>query len=180
MQYLGEHPNEHGYGARGHNGIDLRIGQQGKSDPVTAPEAWEGAQVTYAGKDPWLGNKVRLRLKNGAIVDLGHFASLNVKAGQKLRAGQKIGMEGMTGNADGYHLHVGLYDPKGQPVYDWQKYQDLINPLNPASSMRRGESRVVVEVRGLDNITVNGHKNEKVRLGAALMIEGITENWRGS
>lgn len=38
----------------------------------------------------------------------GHLHSISVKPGQKVVAGQKIGVMGMTGNATGVHLHLSV------------------------------------------------------------------------
>ena len=38
----------------------------------------------------------------------GHLHSISVKQGQKVVAGQKIGVMGMTGNATGVHLHLSV------------------------------------------------------------------------
>lgn len=38
----------------------------------------------------------------------GHLASYSVKAGDKVKAGEVIGIMGETGNASGIHLHLGV------------------------------------------------------------------------
>jgi murein DD-endopeptidase MepM/ murein hydrolase activator NlpD len=48
---------------------------------------------------------------NGYRSIYAHFSSLVVKPGQKVRAGQRLGLEGRSGNATGCHLHYGLFSP---------------------------------------------------------------------
>jgi murein DD-endopeptidase MepM/ murein hydrolase activator NlpD len=48
---------------------------------------------------------------NGYRSVYAHFSKVVVKAGQVVRAGQRIGSEGMTGHASGCHVHYGLFSP---------------------------------------------------------------------
>ena len=48
---------------------------------------------------------------NGYRSIYAHESSVSVKVGQKVKAGQIIGVEGATGNASGCHVHYGLFSP---------------------------------------------------------------------
>jgi murein DD-endopeptidase MepM/ murein hydrolase activator NlpD len=48
---------------------------------------------------------------NGFRSIYAHEYQITVKVGQKVKAGQKIGYEGATGNASGCHVHFGLFSP---------------------------------------------------------------------
>ena len=59
------------------------------------------------------GNYVVINHNNGYYSIYAHMASLNVKAGQTVQMGEKIGTMGATGFATGCHLHFGI--SKGYP-----------------------------------------------------------------
>lgn len=48
---------------------------------------------------------------NGYRSMYAHFGRIVVHEGQRVRAGQLLGYEGMTGHATGCHLHYGLFSP---------------------------------------------------------------------
>jgi len=48
---------------------------------------------------------------NGYRSVYAHFSRVTVKPGQRVKAGQLIGYEGMTGRASGCHLHYDLFSP---------------------------------------------------------------------
>jgi murein DD-endopeptidase MepM/ murein hydrolase activator NlpD len=50
---------------------------------------------------------------NGLVSVYVHLAKASVKAGDKVVAGQLIGLEGATGNATGCHLHYSIYVADG-------------------------------------------------------------------
>lgn len=111
-----------------HNGLDLAL-------PCGTPiRAAHDGKVLYAGRraDPYLGfsssvqpyydELARRKLTEVAlpiivVVDDGnglrsvyvHLAKATVKKGQVVAAGDTIGLEGMTGNATGCHLHYSLF-----------------------------------------------------------------------
>jgi murein DD-endopeptidase MepM/ murein hydrolase activator NlpD len=115
-----------------HNGLDLA---RPCGTPILAAHA---ATIVYAGRraDPYLGvngsvqpyydELVRRKLTdlalpievitddgNGLIGVYAHLRVASVKAGQSVRAGETIGLEGRTGNATGCHLHYSLYLANG-------------------------------------------------------------------
>jgi murein DD-endopeptidase MepM/ murein hydrolase activator NlpD len=49
----------------------------------------------------------------------GHLASVNVKSGQKVTAGQQLGIMGSTGNVTGIHLHLGVSVNHNRPTVRW-------------------------------------------------------------
>ena len=51
---------------------------------------------------------------NGYRSVYAHFSQVVVKPGQKVKAGQLVGYEGMTGRASGCHLHYDLFSPLEQ------------------------------------------------------------------
>lgn len=57
----------------------------------------------------------------------GHLSSYSVKAGDKVTAGQQIGVMGDTGNATGVHLHLGvLADGKFIDPAGWLAYRGIV------------------------------------------------------
>ena len=115
-----------------HNGIDI-------ARPCGTPiKAAHAGTVIYAGRraDPYLGFSASIQpyydeltrrkltdrsLPVMVIIDDGngligvyvHLREATVTAGQSVRAGETIGLEGRTGNATGCHLHYSLYLANG-------------------------------------------------------------------
>jgi hypothetical protein len=75
--------------------------------PVQIPE--EAAKLDLQNAD---GNHVILDIGDGVYVMYAHFikGSLEVKEGDKVKAGEKIAELGNTGNANAPHLHMQLMD----------------------------------------------------------------------
>jgi hypothetical protein len=88
-----------GGGSRMHNGVDLAASY---GTPVRA--AADGV-VTRVGYNGALGRYIYVRHANGYETRYGHLSSRDAKVGQKVVAGEAIGLEGSTGNSTGPHLH---------------------------------------------------------------------------
>lgn len=67
-----------------------------------------------AGDGSSYGNAVVIKHKNGTYSQYAHLSKLNVKAGQQVDTGQKIGLSGSTGNSSGPHLH---FEIRSTPDY---------------------------------------------------------------
>ncbi len=91
-----------GYGwrwGRAHTGLDIALNT---GDKVYA--AFDGV-VRVACYNGGYGNMVLIRHYNNLETLYGHLCQINVKSGQKVKAGDVIGLGGSTGNSTGPHLH---------------------------------------------------------------------------
>jgi len=88
-----------GRGRAHHQGIDI---DANSGDPVTA--AAEGV-VSFSGVRGGYGNLVEIDHGNGYRTIYAHNSANLVKAGDVVRAGQRIAKVGSTGRSTGSHLH---------------------------------------------------------------------------
>lgn len=122
-------------------GIDIGNGKCG--DPILAMDS---GIVTLAGL---IGTAkvVRIKHNNGYETAAAHLATIEVKLGQLVIRGQRIGTLGMTG-ATACHDHGGCKDPLGNEVDWWplliqngaiEEGEDVLQGTNPVMvSNRRG------------------------------------------
>lgn len=82
-----------------HTGMDFR-GDTG--DPVRATA---DGNVTMAGTNGGYGKMVEIDHGLGLTTRYAHLSDINVKVGQRVRAGHIIGKVGSTGRSTGPHLH---------------------------------------------------------------------------
>lgn len=71
--------------------------------------------IGYDGDGSGWGNRIVIKLDDGSGRSMlfGHLSKMNVKAGDKVKVGQVIGVTGNSGEqTTGAHLHVELVDPK--------------------------------------------------------------------
>ena len=74
------------------------------------------------------GNYVRIDTYDGKREYYCHLQSRNVKAGQKVKAGDLIGIEGATGQVTGRHLHFEVRSSSNVKL-DASKYLDIPNKV---------------------------------------------------
>ncbi len=90
-------------GARHHSGVDLKTHP---NDNICA--AFDGV-VTMSGNYFGYGNCIRIKHNNGLETLYGHQSRNLVKCGDKVNAGQVIGLTGRTGRATTEHLHFEMF-----------------------------------------------------------------------
>ncbi|MEU6203851.1 M23 family metallopeptidase [Micromonospora musae] len=103
---------ESSYGERWgklHTGVDL-VAPEG-----TPYVAIHEGTVTKAGWFGGYGNAVIVKHSDGSEAIYGHSSALTVREGQQVKAGDQLGLIGMTGHAYGSHLHLELH-VKGEPI----------------------------------------------------------------
>jgi murein DD-endopeptidase MepM/ murein hydrolase activator NlpD len=87
------------YAAGYHTGTDFAV------DSGTAVVAVGDGTVVSAGRRTSYGNTVVVRLSDGRYALYAHLSAFEVTAGQQVRAGDRLGLSGSTGNSTGPHLH---------------------------------------------------------------------------
>jgi murein DD-endopeptidase MepM/ murein hydrolase activator NlpD len=88
--------------------------------------------VTKAEFDPYgYGNQVVIEHKYGFETSYAHMNGIDVREGQWVQAGQRIGTVGMTGIATGTHVHVEL--SLGGQIIDPAPFIRLSNDFEPYS-----------------------------------------------
>lgn len=85
-----------------HNGLDLKAPMK---TPVHASAA---GTVALAHSLFFTGNTVLIDHGYGVVTLYAHMSELKVNQGDHVEAGQLIGLSGMTGRANGPHLHFGF------------------------------------------------------------------------
>ncbi|BAL85933.1 putative M23-family secreted peptidase [Actinoplanes missouriensis 431] len=90
-------------GGRLHAGVDLAAAH---GTPIVAAGA---GTVVSAGPAGGYGNAVLIRHANGYLTHYGHMSEIQVAAGQRVTAGEQIGLEGSTGHSTGPHLHFEVH-----------------------------------------------------------------------
>jgi murein DD-endopeptidase MepM/ murein hydrolase activator NlpD len=120
---FGQRKADHGIKAGFHPGIDLGL-KEGTPVKVTAD-----GTVTYVGNGRGYGNHVIVNHGDKSTL-YAHLRSIIVRNGQKVKAGQIIGLSGGkkgapgSGNSTGPHLHYEVRDKSGRAV----------NPLSAKNS----------------------------------------------
>lgn len=87
-----------------HEGLD--ISGTGYGSPIYAAN---NGTIEIAGYNDINGNYIYINHNNGYYSIYAHLASINVKKGQAVSMGDKIGTMGQSGYAFGTHLHFGIY-----------------------------------------------------------------------
>lgn len=98
---------------RMHRGIDIA------RPSSRAIKAADNGVVKAAGKDGSYGNRIIVDHNNGYETLYAHLSSIDVKVGQVVPQGTKIGVMGSTGRSTGIHLH-----------FEVKKNGSLINPMS--------------------------------------------------
>ena len=95
---------------RDHVGIDIRARM---GWPITA---FKPGTVVRAGENGAMGISVDIKQDDGMTARYGHMSKTLAKSGQRVEAGEPVGLVGCTGRTTGAHLHFGLLDAAGKAV----------------------------------------------------------------
>ncbi len=156
--------------------LGTRYGQRGKSwqcgyhsglDILSSPYGGDGiVHPIYAGvvqktvrSDASYGNYVKIKHPDGYISLYAHLKTICVKKGMTVSEQTELGIEGMTGNATGRHLHLEIH--KG--VYH---YPAAINPLRFIEGGMETKKKIKLKLNGkVKTVTaIESDGNNYVRL----------------
>ncbi|WP_171113100.1 MULTISPECIES: M23 family metallopeptidase [Streptomyces] len=108
-----------------HTGVDFPV-------PTGTPiKAVADGCVVSAGWAGSYGNQVVIKHDDGEYSEYAHLSRITVHAGDKVKAGQEIGLSGSTGNVSGPHLH---FEVRTTPDYG--------SDIDPVEYLRRHGIRV--------------------------------------
>lgn len=104
------------YVSGSHSGVDFRapVGTEVKS-MGTGVVTGVGDTDLYC-KGASFGKWVFIEYNNGLSSTFGHLSAISAKAGEKVKAGDVVGLSGNTGHSTGPHLHVTVYASQGAGV----------------------------------------------------------------
>ncbi|WP_409272847.1 peptidoglycan DD-metalloendopeptidase family protein [Neobacillus sp. SCS-31] len=94
--------------------IGHRWGKMHKGIDIARPsshtiKAADNGTVISAGWDGGYGKKIVIDHNNGFRTVYAHLSSIDVRVGQTVAKGSKIGLMGSTGDSTGLHLHFEVY-----------------------------------------------------------------------
>src|SRR5690606_38115051 len=88
-----------------HNGLDIA---NSHGSPIRS--AVDGTVIhASAGWNSGYGTSIKIKHSNGYVTHAAHLSFLSAKVGQKVSAGQVIGLMGTTGSSTGSHLYFEEY-----------------------------------------------------------------------
>jgi murein DD-endopeptidase MepM/ murein hydrolase activator NlpD len=133
-----------------HKGVDLVGTDKTIVAPCDGKIGWAGEYDDRAsGGRTWeWGNYVRLETSDGYAVYLCHMASVSVRAGQTVKVGDKLGVEGSTGKSTGSHCHFEVR--KGGKSTDPTPYLWISNRLGSYPVEQTYNAARVCEKAGLE------------------------------
>lgn len=118
-----------------HKGMDFKVPVGAE---VSAPQ--RGTVVRTNWNVAFNGNCVELRYTDGTLARFLHLSETDVRPGQTVAAGQKIGLSGNTGRSTAPHLHYEL--ERGGRVIDPVDYHGTVRRTLPDPDRAAFESEI--------------------------------------
>lgn len=150
-----------------HQGLDFKInGANNKGRAGDPIKAVMGGKVTVAGYSDTAGNWVVIQQDDGKVAKYMHMLKTpDVKAGQKVKANQKIGNIGDTGDSHGNHLHLQI--EKNGKAIDPEKYLNDLSKGTAEAEKSIDDAKlelVETQIELLDKQNEKWNKQEQMQL----------------
>ncbi|MFD7295874.1 murein hydrolase activator EnvC family protein [Streptomyces sp. NPDC059897] len=98
-------PLSAGFGSGGRLWSHTHTGQDFAVPTGTTVRAVGAGTVVHTGCGDGFGNQVVVRHADGYYTQYAHLSRIGVRTGDRLDAGEALGLSGATGNVSGAHLH---------------------------------------------------------------------------
>ncbi|SEE88295.1 M23 family metallopeptidase [Streptomyces sp. Ag109_O5-10] len=129
------------YAAKGRLWKHRHTGQDFAVDTGTPVYAVGPGSVVAATCGDAFGNQVVLHHPDGYYTQYAHLSVINVRRGQHVSTGQRIGAAGSTGNAEGPHLHFEVRTTRHLgsevPPLPWLRQHGVSVPAKPSPAHLR-------------------------------------------
>jgi hypothetical protein len=107
-----------------HSGIDLAM-----PEGTTLRSVADGVVDRVYDGTGLIGKGLSVQMPDGTRAIYGHMNEVKAHVGDKVSAGEIVGLSGNTGNSTGPHLHFGLKDANGS-VLDPTPYADKLASIS--------------------------------------------------
>jgi hypothetical protein len=96
---------------RSHSGIDLAM-----PEGTTLRSVANGVVDKVFDGSGAIGKGLSVKMPDGTRTIYGHMNEVKAHVGEKVHAGEVLGLSGNTGNSTGPHLHFGMKDANGHVI----------------------------------------------------------------
>ncbi|MBK3629624.1 M23 family metallopeptidase [Streptomyces sp. MBT49] len=118
-----------GYAAKGSRWAHRHTGQDFAVDAGSPVYAVGSGTVQATTCGDGFGNQVVVRHRDGYFTQYAHLSRIDVRKGERVTAGRRIGLSGATGNVTGPHLHFEVritpYVGSAVPPLPWLRRKDV-------------------------------------------------------
>ncbi len=104
------------YRSGSHSGVDFRATIGTKVMAMAAGTVEGVGNTDDFCKGASFGKWIFIKYNNGLSSTYGHLSDISVRTGDKVKAGDVVGLSGNTGHSTGPHLHVTVYASQGASV----------------------------------------------------------------
>lgn len=108
------------YGSSEHGGLDIAPrGGEARPHiiaPVDGTVAYAGPRNGYGNVVEVMGNRLDPKTGKPHTYLMAHLSQIDVKAGQKVKQFERVGIMGTEGKSNGVHLHFEERDASGKPI----------------------------------------------------------------
>lgn len=99
------------------------------------------------------GQQIGIRNPDGEVQIYGHLQRIDVRVGQRVAAGQALGIEGATGNVTGPHLHFECHYRTSSDRNGWARHRNprldfIAAGITPGSDIRTSTSTSTTSTPG--------------------------------
>jgi murein DD-endopeptidase MepM/ murein hydrolase activator NlpD len=144
----------------GHLGIDIAAGEGTQVNSTSAGTVVVAGLQPGADKKQGYGNLVVVDHGNGIVTKYAHLSSIDVKVGDKVQLGQKVGAVGSTGYSTGPHLHYEILKD-GKAVDPQKNALSQVNPVGQVTSaaMASSETGQRIDTTSTQNNDLRNQRN---------------------